>query len=111
MLGVIEEIEDRYSNIPDSVYNLMNIAYLKAIAREVGVLEIKDTGIQVQITFKDKSYLTSDMVKYILDNYKRQITFKMGDVPVLVYKSKDINKKELLDILINIIKDLSTMSK
>jgi len=35
----------------------------------------------------------------------------MGDVPVLVYKSKDINKKELLDILINIIKDLSTMSK
>ncbi len=51
------------------------------------------------------------MVKYILDNYKRQITFKMGDVPVLVYKSKDINKKELLDILINIIKDLSTMSK
>ncbi|HCO74859.1 MAG TPA: transcription-repair coupling factor [Clostridium sp.] len=111
MLDVIEEIEDRYSNIPDSVYNLMNIAYLKAIAREIGVLEIKDTGIQVQITFKDKSYLTSDMVKYILDNYKRQITFKMGDVPVLVYKSKDINKKELLDVLINIIKDLSTMSK
>jgi len=111
MLEVIEEIEDRYSNIPESVYNLMNIAYLKAIAREIGVLEIKDTGIQVQITFKDKSYLTSEMVKYILDNYKRQITFKMGDVPVLVYNSKDINKKELLDILINIIKDLSTMSK
>jgi len=111
MLDVIEEIEDRYSNIPNSVYNLMNIAYLKAIAREIGVLEIKDTGIQVQITFKDKSYLTSEMVKYILDNYKRQITFKMGDVPVLVYKSKDMNKKELLDKLINIIKDLSTKSK
>ena len=111
MLDVIEEIEDRYSNIPNSIYNLMDIAYLKAIARESGVLEIKDTGIQVLITFKDKSYLTSEMVKYILDNYKKQITFKMGDVPVLVYKSKDMNKKELLDKLINIIKDLSTIGK
>jgi len=51
------------------------------------------------------------MVKHILENYKRQITFKMGEVPVLVYKSKDVNKKELLDKLINIIKDLSTISE
>ena len=87
------------------------IAYLKAIAKEIGILEIKDTGLQVLITFKDKSYLTSDMVKYILENYKKQITFKMGDVPVLVYKSKDINKKDLLNNLIDIINDLSTTSK
>ena len=111
MQDVIEEIEDRYSDIPKSVYNLINIAYLKAIAKEIGILEIKDTGLQVLITFKDKSYLTSDMVKYILENYKKQITFKMGDVPVLVYKSKDINKKDLLNNLIDIINDLSTTSK
>ncbi len=111
MQDVIEEIEDRYSDIPLSVYNLMNIAYLKAIAKEIGVLEIKDTGVQVLITFKDKSYLTSEMVKYILENYRKQIMFKMGDVPVLAYKSKDMNKKDMLDNLINIIKELSTLSK
>ena len=111
MQDVIEEIEDRYSDIPVSVYNLMNIAYLKAIAKEIGVLEIKDTGVQVLITFKDKSYLTSEMVKYILENYRKHIMFKMGDVPVLAYKSKDMNKKDMLDNLINIIKELSTLSK
>lgn len=111
MLDVIEEIEDRYSNIPNSVYNLIHIAYLKAIARDIGVVEIKDTGIQVLITFKDKSYLSSNMVKYILENYRKKIMFKMGDIPVLVYKSKDMNKKDVLNSLIEIIKDLSTISK
>ena len=111
MLDVIEEIEDRYSNIPNSIYNLIHIAYLKAIARDIGVVEIKDTGIQVLITFKDKSYLSSNMVKYILEHYKKKIMFKMGDIPVLVYKSKDMNKKDVLDNLIEIIKDLSTISK
>ncbi|MEG1256925.1 transcription-repair coupling factor [Clostridium sp.] len=111
MLEVTEELEDIYSDIPASIYNLMNIAYLKAMARDIGILEIKDTGNQVLIKFKDKSYLTSKMVKHILENYKRQINFKMGEVPILVYRSKDINKKELLDNLINIIKDLSTMSE
>lgn len=111
MLDVIEEIEDRYSNIPDSVYNLMNIAYLKAIARDIGILEIKDTGVQARLTFQNKDYLTSNMVKHILENYRKQIIFNMGDAPVLIYKIKDVNKKELLDKLIEIIKDLSTISK
>lgn len=111
MLDVIEEIEDRYSNIPNCVYNLMNIAYLKAMASNIGIVEIKDTGIQVSITFKDKAYLTSNMVKYILENYKKKIMFKMGDIPVLMYKYKDMNKKDVLSELIDIIKNLSTMCK
>lgn len=111
MLDVIEEIEDRYSNIPPSVYNLIHIAYLKALARDIGVVEIKDTGIQIIITFKDKSYLTSEMVRYILENHKKKIMFKMGDSPAMAYKSKDILKKDVLDDLIKIIKELSTISK
>lgn len=111
MLDVIEEIEDRYSNIPPSVYNLIHIAYLKALARDIGVVEIKDTGIQILITFKDKSYLTSEMVRYILEHHKKKIMFKMGESPAMAYKSKDISKKDVLDDLIKIIKELSTISK
>ncbi len=111
MQDVIEEIEDRYSDIPASIYNLMNIAYLKAMAKNIGVIEIKDTGVQVLITFKEKAYLTAEMVRHILENYRNKITFKMGEVPALAYRSKDMNKKDVLDDLINIIKDLSTLSE
>ena len=36
-MEIKDELEDRYSDIPDSVYNLMDIAYIKSKARELNI--------------------------------------------------------------------------
>ena len=36
-----EEVEDRFSNIPEPVRNLMHIAYIKALGEKLGILKIK----------------------------------------------------------------------
>lgn len=107
MMELQEELEDRFSDIPNTVYNLMNIAYLRTIARELGIIEIKEVNNDIVIIFENKGYLTPHLVRFILEKYKREIQFKMGDTPSMVYKAKGIKKEELLNTLINVSKEMN----
>ena len=51
-MDVQEELEDRYSNIPLSVQNLMDIAYIRSIAKELRIEEIKEKGEEILIQFQ-----------------------------------------------------------
>lgn len=46
-----EELEDRYSSIPEAVYNLMDIAYIKSLAKELLIEEIKEFKSEVRFKF------------------------------------------------------------
>ena len=59
-----EELEDRYSSIPEAVYNLMDIAYIKSLAKELLIEEIKEFKSEVRFKFP-KEY---KKVNYILFN-------------------------------------------
>jgi len=107
MMELQEELEDRFSDIPNTVYNLMNIAYLRTIARELGIIEIKEVNNDIVIIFENKGYLTPHLVRFILEKYKREIQFKMGDTPSMVYRAKGIKKEELLNTLINVSKEMN----
>lgn len=111
MMELEEEIEDRFSDIPNTVYNLMNIAYLRTLAREVGILEIKETRAEILIIFENRRYLTSEIVGFLLQKYKRDVVFKLGDVPALAYKFIGVKKEELIKNLIALVKDISVVSK
>jgi transcription-repair coupling factor (superfamily II helicase) len=95
-MEVKEELEDRFSDIPASVYNLMNIAYIRSIAKNLGIVEIKERGVEVQFQFENKERLTDPLVKGVLSKYSKKIVFKFGDKPVIAYKVNDIKKDEIL---------------
>ncbi|MPM26154.1 Transcription-repair-coupling factor [bioreactor metagenome] len=111
MMELQEEIEDRFSDIPNTVYNLMDIAYVRALAKEIGIVEIKETGSEILITFQNKTYLTPELVKTVLEKYRKEIAFKMGDTPVLGWKFKGIKKEVVLKHLIQIVKDMRAAVK
>jgi transcription-repair coupling factor (superfamily II helicase) len=95
-MDVKEELEDRFSEIPASVYNLMNIAYIRSVAKGVGIIEIKERGNEVNFLFEKKERLKDSLVKGILEKYSRKVTFKLGDKPIIAYKTADIKREELL---------------
>lgn len=69
---VKEELIDRYSDIPDSVNNLMDIAYIKSRANTISIEEIKEIKDEVVFKFA-KDY--EDYKKYSLNYF--QTTKKM----------------------------------
>lgn len=98
-MDVKEELEDRFSEIPISVYNLMNIAYIKSLGKNLGIDEIKERGNEIYLQFEDKDRLKDSIVKGVLDKYSKKVQFKFGDKPIISIKSGDIKKEETIRVL------------
>ncbi|MBV1816692.1 transcription-repair coupling factor [Clostridium cochlearium] len=98
-MDVQEELEDRYSNIPLSVQNLMDIAYIRSIAKELRIEEIKEKGEEILIQFQSIDDLNQKMMVDIKTKFSKTVSFKFGEKPALVYKLEEIKKEDLLNKL------------
>lgn len=96
MMDVEEELEDRFSNIPLSVYNLINISYIRSIGKVIGALDIKERDKEVTIEFDSRDRLTSKMINGMLSKYRNKIQFRNESNPVIAVKMNDIKKENLL---------------
>ncbi|MBU3180352.1 transcription-repair coupling factor [Clostridium psychrophilum] len=103
MLDIQEEIEDRFSDIPTCVASLMDIAYLRCISSQVGIIEIKEEKNEVLLQFDTSQRITKELVKALVTKYNRNIVFKLGKEPAFAYKIKNLNKEEVLKNLIEIV--------
>ena len=95
-IDVQEELEDRFSDIPSSVQNLMDIAYIRSIAKELAIEEIKERGNQVLVQFESKDRLNENIRVGVKRKYNKIVSFKFGDKPILAYNLDNIKKEDLL---------------
>jgi len=102
MLDIQEEIEDRFSDIPQSVANLMDIAYLRCISAQVGLIDIKEVKEEIILQFDSSERINQKLVKALVTKYNKCIVFKLGSKPAFAYKVKNLNKEEVLANLIEI---------
>lgn len=96
MLEIREELIDRFSDIPASVLNLIDIAYIRSIAKTLGVEEIKERRDEIWFQFESHEYISQELLRVLMGKYKKVISFKQEKKPVLVYKLLDTKKEELL---------------
>ena len=95
-LDVQEEIEDRYGNIPLSVYNLLDIALIKALAHELYIVLVSENDKHVTFKFKEDAQLNPEMIPEILDEYGKNLKFVGGKEAAFKANLQEVGKKELL---------------
>lgn len=101
-----EELEDRYGNIPKSVNNLLDVAYIKAIAHKIGALSVKNIKNKVIINFKSDANVSTEKLVNLVSNSNGKITLQtMNNEPILNYTLKD--EKKLLSEIKDLILDIS----
>ena len=105
-----EELLDRFSDIPDSLYNLMDIARLKFYANAAGVLEIRDRGKDILITFATPEKLTAQKVGIFLDKYAKKTEFQRSS-PAVAFKITEKDRYQTIDALTKLMKELASMDK
>lgn len=93
---ILEELEDRFSEIPQPVINLMDISYIRSRGKILNIEEIKEKGSEVVFQFDSKSSITEVMLKGLMDKYSKKIIFKFGDKPAFGYKLSAIKKEDML---------------
>lgn len=95
-MDIKEELEDRYSDIPDAVYNLMDIAYIKSRAKLLSIEDIKETSKEIIFKFADGDDSYKKIFKKLVDSYKDNILLKFGDKPAFTFKQGDQKKEHML---------------
>lgn len=96
MTYIKDELIDRFSDIPESLNNLIDIAYIKSLAKKIGIEEVKEKNNEVLFEFENKDRIDESIVKEIIRQNNKMFTFKFGtEKPCLVYKILEC-KEELL---------------
>lgn len=102
-----DELHDRYSDIPDPVYNLMNIAYIRSIAKRIGIEDIKEKGSEVVFQFDSKESFKEGIMKKLMVKHSKNIIFKLGEKPAFAFKLSNIKKEGMLTIFKEMLEDVA----
>lgn len=109
VLDIRDELIDRFSDIVKPVDNLIEIAYLRSVAKTVGIVDITDRGNQISLTFNDKDRISENMVKAVISKYNKNLVFRIGEKPVITVKSTNMKKEDILGALKEIVVFLRDM--
>lgn len=108
-LDIQEEIEDRYGNVPEVVYNLLDIALIKGLAHDIYITLVSENQKQVLFKFKENASLNPEALPELMEKYGRKIKFINGKEPSIKMNLEEISKKELLANIKNILHDFKKL--
>ena len=83
---MIEELTDRFGKLPKAVLNLLDIAYLRAMAKEAYITEIKGAGGIVRLSIYEKPKYLSHKIPEFITKYKGSVSLSPGDKPYFTYR-------------------------
>ena len=106
-----DELEDRYSSIPEAVYNLMDIAYVKSLAKVLLIEEIKETPKEVRFKFPKGYKKVNDIYHILMKKYKENVVLYFGETPFFAVKVNSIKREEILDFYKKLLTDLIKNSR
>ena len=97
---VIQDTEKSYGKCPQSVLNLIDIAYTKALAKRIGVVEIylSADGIKLVFDSQDNSIMTEGVNK-ALNKYSSQCVLNLKDMPTINFNYTGLTNLENFEIL------------
>jgi len=83
---VQDEIEDRFGSIPAPVTNLLDVALLKADARKLGVIQIKQKGLNTLIMLRPDANVDLDKLTAVVMKNSARLLFTMADAPYITMR-------------------------
>lgn len=92
---VIDEIIDRFGNMPQELEKLTEIARIKNLAKSVNVIKISNKPGSIVFTF-DNSNFDVDINK-LVDKYKSKVRISPGVKPIITIKISDEKETVLID--------------
>lgn len=113
MDDMMEELIDRFGDIPKKVQKLIMIARLKAFAHSVYVTSIEQKGQSLKITMYERAKVRAEEIPKLLERRKGELIFKNDTSPYFLYEQKKRNRKEkdpdILEVVKNLLNDIKTL--
>ena len=98
---VIDEIIDRYGNMPKEVENLIEIARIKNIARPRHIVKIQEKQMGIVFTFSEDIIIEAETISKLLKQYKNKIHFSAIGKPYITLKIENNKIEEIKKFILN----------
>ena len=98
----IDEIIDRFGNMPSELENLLDIARIKYLAKAQYISKIASKKTAVVFTF-EQSKFNVDITK-LINVYKNKLKFSPGVKPMITLEVKTSNEREILKTITEFLK-------
>lgn len=108
MEDMIEELIDRYGDIPKKAMKLLEVARLKALAHSVYVTAVEQKRERYTFTMYEKAKVNPERIPELISQYGGSLTFRAEEQPCFVYEEK-MRKKREKDVLKAVKKVLNSM--
>ena len=102
--NVVDEIIDRFGNMPAELENLLDIARIKYLAKPFSISKIASKRTAVVFTFEQSKY-EIDLQK-LLKTYKNRIKFSPGIKTMITLEIGTTNERQILNDVIEFLKQL-----
>lgn len=106
MEDMVEELIDRFGDIPKKVETLLNVARLKALAHSVYVTAVEQKGETYTFVMYEKAKVRPERIQDLLDAFKGALVFKTDTPPYFIYEKKNRNKKEKNEDILQVVKNV-----
>lgn len=109
---IYDSLVDRFSDPPKEVENLLEIARIKVLSKELNIVSVITKGENIVICFNSQNEVDLKLISQLIPMHKNQLFFSATNPPYLTYKPKkeEIQKPkrflENIKILLQNIKNL-----
>lgn len=95
MEDMVEELTDRFGDIPKKVEKLLEVAALKAQAHQLYVTAVEQKGEVYTFIMYEKAKVHPERIPKLIEDFRGELTFKAdGTQPCFIYEKKRRNLKE-----------------
>ena len=102
--NIVDEMIDRFGNMPNQIENLLDIARIKILCKKKNISKVQEKRNFVVFTF-DAKELNID-INELVKKYRNQIKFTQGIKPQITFATKSTTEKEILNEIIEFLKEL-----
>ncbi|MBS4534681.1 transcription-repair coupling factor [Clostridium sp. D2Q-14] len=108
---LLEEIIDRYGDVPKPVDNLLRIGYIKSLANKLMFTNISQKNDTLVLEFHKINSITPEIINILYDSFGRNMTFDLSKTPALKYKLNNASQDRVLAILEGILEKIHSLNK
>lgn len=93
--NIIDEIIDRFGNMPEELENLMDIARIKYLAKGLNISKIVSKKTVVVFTFEPNKFDID--IEELVKRYGNKIKFSAGIKPMVTLEIGSMNERQILN--------------
>jgi len=104
---LIDELIDRFGDLPKPVENLMNISYIRALASKNGIKNILQLSDRIRLDFASPDWLKPELINQLSGKYGREIEFDLSTEPGITITTK----AEIINRLKDLVEEIDNFSR